>query len=173
MIGRGSIGTPKRRRAAAVTAVNDIAGGPLHHLTQDDAEEKGTKMRVFAGALLAAGLLAMPALSDDTGQSEYMIACAGCHGETGKGDGPLAPLLNISTPSLTTLAARNDGAFPFAEVFLAIDGRGGIRAHGSEMPVWGERFSATALGDAFPDTAELIARGRILSLVYYLQSIQE
>ena len=130
-------------------------------------------MRVILGACLAAGLVALPALSDDTGQSEYMIACAGCHGESGMGDGPLAPLLNISTPSLTTLAAQNDGEFPFAEVFLAVDGRGGIRAHGSEMPVWGERFSATALGDAFPDTAELIARGRVLSLVYYLQSIQE
>lgn len=145
----------------------------MHHPQRDEAEQKVRKMRVIAGALLAAGLFALPALSDDTGQSEYMIACAGCHGETGMGDGPLAPLLNISTPGLTTLTADNDGAFPFAEVFLAIDGRGGIRAHGSEMPVWGERFSATALGDAFPDTAELIARGRILSLVYYLQSIQE
>jgi mono/diheme cytochrome c family protein len=153
--------------------VNDSPScGRLHSL-QDHAEEKMTMTRYFVGALVAAGLAATPVLSDEIGQSEYMIACAGCHGESGKGDGPLAPLLNISTPGLTTLAARNDGVFPFAEVFLEVDGRGGIRAHGSSMPVWGERFSATALSDAYPDTAELIARGRVLSLVYYLQSIQE
>ena len=114
-----------------------------------------------------------PAAAEDAGREEYMVACAGCHGESGMGDGPLAALLNVATPGLTTLSRDNDGAFPFADVFLSIDGRGGVRAHGSTMPVWGTRFTASALQTAYPETADLIARGRVLSLVTYLESIQE
>lgn len=40
------------------------------------------------------------------------------------------------------------------------------------MPIWGERFRASATSQR-GETEEMVARGRILSLVYYLQSIQE
>lgn len=126
-------------------------------------------MWVVAALTAVAGAAAQ---ADEVGRQEYMVACSGCHGESGMGDGPLAPLLNISTPGLTTLSRDNDGVFPYAEVFLLIDGRGGVRAHGSSMPVWGERFTASALQAAHPDTAALMARGRVLSLVAYLESIQ-
>jgi mono/diheme cytochrome c family protein len=125
--------------------------------------------------LIAAGfaLAAMPAGADATGQEEYMVACAICHGETGKGDGPFAPLLNITTPDLTTLAQQNDGAFPFLDVLMVVDGRTGVRAHGdSAMPIWGERFAISA-ADAGLYGSELEVRGRLLSLVTYLESIQE
>ena len=36
------------------------------------------------------------------------------------------------------LAGANGGVFPFEHVYAAIDGRLGIRVHGTrEMPVWG------------------------------------
>ncbi len=35
---------------------------------------------------------------ETVGEAEYMFACAGCHGKTGKGDGPIAGLLEINTP---------------------------------------------------------------------------
>ena len=61
-------------------------------------------------ALTTTGALA----EDEAGRNEFMIACAGCHGETAKGDGPLAGLLNIDTPDLTTIAAeKGDGECPF------------------------------------------------------------
>jgi hypothetical protein len=101
-----------------------------------------------------------------------MVACAVCHGESAMGDGPLADLLNISTPGLLDLARANDGVFPFEAVLNTIDGRDGIRAHGSPMPVWGERFQASATSQR-GETADMVARGRMLSLVYYLQSIQQ
>ena len=88
------------------------------------------------------------------------------------GDGPLAGLLNIATPSLLELSQANDGDFPFEAVLTTIDGRDGVRAHGSEMPVWGERFQSSATSQR-GETEEMIARGRILSLVYYLRSIQQ
>ena len=88
------------------------------------------------------------------------------------GDGPLAGLLSISTPNLTELSKRNDGSFPFEPVLATIDGRDGVRAHGSAMPVWGERFRASATSER-GETDDMVARGRVLSLVYYLQSIQK
>jgi hypothetical protein len=40
------------------------------------------------------------------------------------------------------------------------------------MPIWGERFQASATSQR-GETADMVARGRILSLVSYLQSIQQ
>ena len=125
--------------------------------------------------LIAAGLAlaTAPALADETGQQEYMVACAICHGESGMGDGPFAPLLNITTPNLTTLAQSNDGDFPFLDVLMVVDGRTGVRAHGdSAMPIWGQRFAESA-SDEGPYGSELEVRGRLLSLVTYLESIQQ
>ena len=123
------------------------------------------------------GLLAPQAVAQDSsiGAQEYMIACAGCHGESGKGDGPIAGLLEIGTPDLTMLTAPAGGSFPYEEALRTIDGRNEIRAHGSEMPVWGDRFFISAATSDGPDPAqaELIAKGRILALVGHLRSIQE
>lgn len=69
--------------------------------------------------------------------------CAPCHGANGKGDGPIAPLLNTPPPNLTQLSATHGGRFPRERVEKIISGEdAGIAAHGSrEMPVWGPIFS--------------------------------
>jgi mono/diheme cytochrome c family protein len=127
--------------------------------------------RILTATLFA--LAATPALPDEAGHESYMVACAICHGAEGKGDGAYAPLLKVAPPDLTTLAERNGGTFPFLDVLMIVDGRSGVRAHGdSAMPIWGNIFSDSA-ADAGPYGAEIIARGRILSIVYYLESIQE
>ena len=123
-------------------------------------------------AIAAVTLVAVPAFAEVTGEREYMVACAGCHGETAMGDGPFADLLNISTPSLVDLSQANDGSFPFDAVLATIDGRDGVRAHGSTMPIWGERFQSSATSQR-GETSDMVARGRVLSLVYYLQSVQQ
>ena len=123
----------------------------------------------LAAALI---LLANAAVAEEAGERDYMVACAGCHGESGMGDGPLAGLLNISTPSLLELTNANNGMFPFEAMLTTIDGRDGVRAHGSTMPIWGERFQPSATSQR-GETAEMVTRGRILSLVLYLQSIQQ
>ena len=126
------------------------------------------KTHVIAALVLAS----WPAVAEVSGEHEYTVACAGCHGESAMGDGPLASVLNISTPSLVDLSQANDGAFPFEAVLTTIDGRDGVRAHGSAMPIWGERFQNSATSQR-GETSDMVARGRILSLVYYLQSIQQ
>ncbi|MFD1193783.1 c-type cytochrome [Seohaeicola saemankumensis] len=130
------------------------------------------KTTVHIAAVLASMVGVHSVAADDAGQNEYMIACAGCHGETAKGDGPLAGLLKIATPDLTGLAARNGGTFPLESTLFMIDGRDLRPAHGNEMPVWGERYTASATSQR-GETPDMVARGRILSLVYYLESIQE
>ena len=130
------------------------------------------KLNSKVGLLAVLILSSSPVLADDAGEREYNVACAGCHGESAMGDGPLAGLLNISTPSLLSLTQGNDGTFPFQAILSTIDGRDGVRAHGSTMPIWGERFQISATSQR-GETADMVARGRILSLVYYLQSIQQ
>ncbi len=127
-------------------------------------------------SILAAALtltpLATGALAQSAGESEYMVACAICHGESGKGAGPFAEVLNIMVPPLTGLAAAHDGVFPYLDVFMVIDGRTGVRGHGGPMPIWGDRFKAAA-ADLGPYSAEIVARGRIAVLTDYIESIQE
>ena len=110
---------------------------------------------------------------ENVGKNEYIVACAVCHGESGMGDGPFARLMNVSVPNLTTLSSENEGNFPFLKVFMTVDGRTQLEGHGAPMPVWGERFEASAGDDLGPYGTELMVRGRILSLVNYLESIQE
>lgn len=80
--------------------------------------------------------------------------------------------MNVDVPSLTDLAARNDGVFPMLEVIQTIDGRQGTRGHGGPMPVWGQRFQK-GLQNPGPYGGEEAIRGRVLSLAYYLESIQQ
>lgn len=129
---------------------------------------------VFPAALAALSLLvASQARAEDAGKQEFAFNCAACHGESGQGDGSVAHFLNVPTPDLTALSKNNDGEFPLLRVIHIIDGREGLGPHGTLMPVWGERFKASSVVASGEYGAEVIARGRILSLALYLESIQK
>ena len=129
---------------------------------------------ITAGAALAVllGLGACSANAQSMGQEEYMRSCAVCHGVDGRSNTPFSDLMTVAPPDLTTLAAQNDGTFPMLTVIHMIDGRSGLRGHGSEMPIWGDRYSGEA-DMAGQYGAELIVRGRVLELAEYIASIQE
>ena len=138
------------------------------------------KICLFMGSVLVLG--SVHAMHEpwqtEIGNKEYTRSCAACHGVSGKGDGPVAEVLSKSPPDLTRISQRNNGKFPTTRIYQLIDGEGTLGPHGSkEMPVWGDRYRADAIGkmagvphDLSP---EVIAHGRILSLVYYLESIQK
>ncbi|MEZ5849291.1 MAG: cytochrome C [Hyphomicrobiaceae bacterium] len=105
---------------------------------------------------------------------EYRISCQGCHGEKGKGDGPFGKYLNIKPADLSILSKKNDGVFPVLKVFQSIDGRAQVAGHGDQsMPIWGQRYSFEANAKYGPYGGEAVVRGRILELVYYIQSLQQ
>lgn len=84
----------------------------------------------------------------------------------------MGKFLTVKPANLRQLRMPGGGMFPFWEVYQKIDGQNEIRGHGArDMPVWGERFRAQAGGG--DKTAQTQAAGRILSLVFYLQHIQE
>lgn len=127
----------------------------------------------FVVAISAFSAFASPIFAENAGEQEYMVACSGCHGESGMGQGVFSEWMNVDVPGLTGLAAANEGIFPYLEVLMVIDGRTGVRGHGDVMPIWGDRYSATAREEFGFYGAEVVTRGRIAVLVDYIESIQE
>jgi hypothetical protein len=109
----------------------------------------------------------------DAGKREFERSCVTCHGMDAKGNGPSAAVLNVKPTDLTQLSKQHGGVFLFWRVYEKINGtdEAPIRVHGTrEMPIWGDRFRIESLPD---DEQRMGVRGRILSLVHYLESIQE
>ena len=100
----------------------------------------------------------------------YRAHCASCHGIEGRGDGPVAALMNVSVPDLTRIAVRKGGSFPEEEIARIIDGLSPLAAHGTRnMPVWGYEFYDPRLEDR---KAETQVNERVDRLVAHLASIQ-
>jgi mono/diheme cytochrome c family protein len=108
--------------------------------------------------------LLIPSVS---GGDLFRFYCASCHGREGKGDGPVAPVLNRRPADLTTIAKRNGGRFPTDRVERFVTGdREPSLAHGSaDMPVWGPIFQAL-------DPQDRMNQIRIENVVAFIQSIQ-
>ena len=110
-------------------------------------------------------------LADYTGEEIFLNYCAACHGESGRGDGPVARGLVTAVPDLTAISYRY-GEFPAMLIADTIDGRGArIDVHGTRtMPVWGYEFWVEEGGDvvAQREMKEVIAK-----LVDYIRSIQD
>ncbi|PUB11031.1 c-type cytochrome [Yoonia sediminilitoris] len=129
------------------------------------------KLLIYTAACLAALSGSAGYAQDDLGENVYSQYCATCHGASGTGDGPLTELMTTKVSDLTVLKENNDGVFPMLEVIHIIDGRTGLRGHGGPMPVYGAVFNAEA-GDIEYGSV-VYTRAKILSLAYYLESIQK
>jgi CxxC motif-containing protein (DUF1111 family) len=104
------------------------------------------------------------------GPTLYRQYCASCHGEDGKGHGPLEPYLTVKPSDLTRITARRDGDFPREQLTRIVAGDEVIAAHGTRtMPIWGEQLQSDVIGTV---NKSAIARGRIGFLVDYLDTLQ-
>ena len=129
-------------------------------------------IRQIATAGLALGCSVGLAHADmDVGKSAFMQYCSTCHGADAQGQGDLTQIMTVKVPDLTQLAAMNDGKFPMLEVIHVIDGRTGLRGHGGPMPTYGALFDEEA-GNEGPLGSILYTRGKILSIAYYLEGLQ-
>lgn len=85
----------------------------------------------------AFGLAACEVQPQADGAALYHDYCAGCHGASGRGDGPSAVGLARKPADLTQIAAKNGGVFPRVKVMSWIDGFTRAGKHGGEiMPVF-------------------------------------
>ncbi len=103
-----------------------------------------------------------------SGKQMYNQYCASCHGATGIGDGPVAPVLKTRPADLTTLAKRHNGVFPAQYVEDVLHFGKAPTAHGtSDMPTWGPIFQW--LDGKQKSTVEQ----RIKNLTKYLATLQQ
>lgn len=152
---------------------------------RDMALMGGRHMNVLLrfAAVAATGVIASTSLAlaqnASIGQREYDNNCAVCHGVSGKGDGPMAGIIDQGLPDLTQLAKNNGGIFPVSRMYEVIDGRVEVGAHGTrDMPIWGDEYNAQAgeglLGYYYTGgDVEAFVRGRVLALIEYISTLQE
>jgi mono/diheme cytochrome c family protein len=132
-----------------------------------------TRLAPFA-AVVALPLMAAcvdTKATPDTGAEDYAAYCSACHGATGKGDGEMATELSRKPADLTTLSARNEGAFPTTKVMAQIWGYAGAKGRGV-MPDFGPLLQ----GDMVPydggDGIETPTPIRLVQLAEYLKVLQ-
>lgn len=110
---------------------------------------------------------------EPTGAEDFATYCAGCHGASGRGDGPAAAGLGRKPADLTGLAARNGGVFPGTQVMAKIWGYTGGHDGTSPMP----QFGPLLQGELVPyDGGDGIATPtpvRLVQIAEYLKTLQD
>ena len=89
------------------------------------------------------------------GQHDYALYCAGCHGESGAGTGPLAPSLAVQPADHTDGASMN--RLSDAYLYQVIDEGGSAVGKSPLMAAWGET----------------LAEEQIWNLVAFIRSLAE
>lgn len=123
------------------------------------------------GIMVACTANDMPDAAD--GQALFVENCALCHGETARGDGPLARATAKAPADLTLIAQRGDGAFPRARIMSVIDGYARTEPVDPAMP----EFGGLLVGDLIPfDSGDGIMTPtprKLVALLEYIESIQQ
>lgn len=123
---------------------------------------------------LIAGLsacLEKPAARVPTGAEDFATYCAACHGTGGKGDGEVSETLGKKPANLTSLAARNKGAFPMTRVMSKIWGY--AQVDGVVMPAFAPLLDTDLVlfdgGDGIATPTPL----RLVQLGEYVKTLQQ
>ena len=128
------------------------------------------KLLAAIGLLCWGAIASAQAFDEYSGEYTFQRFCASCHGEAGRGDGPVAAGIPIPVPNLTTLQQRYGDEFPAALLRRIIDGTNIVIYHGTRyMPVWGYEFWVEEGAD---DEARRRVDIIVYNLVEYLRTIQ-
>jgi mono/diheme cytochrome c family protein len=137
-------------------------------------KSSGLRVGLFLVVLSGSAQTQKPQPSESTrlidsiqGPALYAAYCAVCHGNDGRGGGPMAKSLKVAPPDLTRISKRNGGKFPMPRIQKVISGDQLLPAgHGTrEMPVWGPIFSQIAWDQD-------LGRVRVDNLARYLEGMQ-
>jgi mono/diheme cytochrome c family protein len=125
------------------------------------------------GVLGTVTLWACAEIPEVEGQQLYAEMCSGCHGATGRGDGPSAASVNRPVPDLTLISARNGGTFPMARVLSQIDGYTRAKHGNLTMPEFGVMMEdqPTVLMDTGDGIQTAVPRP-MADLALYLEGLQ-
>lgn len=133
-------------------------------------------MKILHASLFVLFVAASAAQSQEgsKGLEIFNTICATCHGLTGVGNGPMAPILLVQPTDLTALAKHNEGIFPVIRVIKRIDGRDPLVSHGSEMPVFGDFFGGKNNVRLQAKSGQsILVSEPVRDVIAYLQSIQK
>ncbi len=127
------------------------------------------------GTATASGIGDAGSLRLALGRDDFETYCASCHGESGRGDGPVGEFIALRVADLTQLTRKNGGRFPAELVERVIDGREEVKVHGPrDMPVWGDWFDVEADQPGLrAQEREIVVRERIATLTAYIKSLQQ
>jgi mono/diheme cytochrome c family protein len=138
-----------------------------------------TKLLTLGGVLLSATLVwsatsagppqQRPPREDySSGAYLYRAFCATCHGETGKGDGPVADIADRRPADLTVLRRSNGGTYPRDRVLRVLENAEPIPGHDPPaMPNWRNVLKTTEGGD------ERVIRTRLEALADHVATLQQ
>jgi len=153
----GSMAAPPTFHADAYSAANSAALERRFRGGLDGTDENHSHMQYVASLLVperfAAALSFIPALTYPSelpgsalaGETIYEFRCVGCHGVSGRGDGPASGSLANLTPAdftTDTLLASGDWEATYDRIR-----EGGQSMHGSSMPPWGIALSEADIWD--------------------------
>ena len=127
------------------------------------------------GAVFALATFSAPVSQDrparedyNSGAYLYRAFCATCHGETGKGDGPVAELADRRPSDLTVLARHQGGTYPRERVIRILENAEPLPGHEPPaMPNWRNVLRKTE-GDN-----ERVIRQRLEALVDHVATLQQ
>lgn len=105
------------------------------------------------------------------GQIAFDQNCALCHGDGGRGDGPLAAKLSPAPPDLTRITARAEDVFPRTRVLSVIDGYT-RQAPDEAMPEFGLLLQGETVPVVLEDGTLSPVPRPLAALLVYLESIQ-
>ncbi len=110
-----------------------------------------------------------------SGAEDYTMLCSGCHGVSGRGDGPDAAGLSKTPADLTQLAAGNGGTFPMARVMGHIWGYTEVTGEaepGRVMPDFGSLLDSDLVLFDAGDGISTPTPSRLVDLALYLKGLQ-
>ena len=120
--------------------------------------------------IVCAGIGATDELS--RGEKLYNLHCAACHGQDGRGGGPIASALKTPPSDLTQLSSANEGVFPTERMIGLIHGTEALPEHGGTMPVFGYFFKGPKQEVPISGQPSVTTSTHVAALITWLERLQ-
>ena len=135
-----------------------------------------TVLTAAAAAMALVACVGQEMPGPDEGAMLFVENCAMCHGASARGDGELADEIRAELgrrpTDLTTVARRNKGVFPRAQVLSYIDGYTRGRLPEQNMPEFGLLLEGPTVPVDTGDGVMSPVPRPLAALMVYLESIQ-